>query len=98
MPTKTNGRNKKRMRSGVTTTPRVASIDQFFSALKQAFLPISEAAIEMGLAKNTLRKYCQEAIFSNAQAFGREWVISRNDIDWWKENRQGKVGRPSAGT
>ena len=94
MPTENNGRNSKKAREGVRHTPRVKSIDAFFDALTAAFKPIGQAAEEMGLAANTLRNYCQHNIFSNAQAFGREWVISQQDIDWWNQHRRGKVGRP----
>jgi hypothetical protein len=77
-------------------TPRNTQIDLVFRKLKRDFKPINEAAREMGLQPITLRKYCQDNIFSNAQEFGREWVISQDDIDWWNANRRGKVGRPPA--
>ena len=94
MPTETNGRNRKDPKPSTRQTPRNKDVDVYFAKLRRDFKPISEAAKAMGLAYNTLRKYCQDGIFSNAQDFGREWVISQDDIDWWVANRRGRVGRP----
>jgi hypothetical protein len=94
MPSETNGRNRKEPKPDTRQTPRMPSVDVLFMRLRRDFLPINEAADAMGLQPITLRKYCQDNIFSNAQQFGREWVIAQDDIDWWNANRRGKVGRP----
>lgn len=96
MPSENNGKNKKHPKPATRQTPRNPAIDVLFMKLKREFKPIAQAAEEMGLQPITLRKYCQDAIFSNAQQFGREWVIAQDDIDWWNANRRGKVGRPPA--
>jgi hypothetical protein len=95
MPTENNGRNKTERKIFTRQTPRRPQVDNVFAKLKADFMPIREAAKATGLAVSTLRKYCQDNIFTNAQAFGKEWVISHEDIRWWVENRQGRVGRPS---
>lgn len=95
MPTENNGRNKTEPKIFTRQTPRRPQVDNTFRKLLADFMPIKEAAKAMGLAPSTLRKYCQDNIFTNAQEFGKEWVISHLDVQWWIENRQGKVGRPS---
>jgi hypothetical protein len=95
MPTENNGRNRTEPKIFTRQTPRRPQVDNMFKKLLADFLPVKEAAKEMGLRPSTLRKYCQDNIFTNAQQFGKEWVISHEDIRWWVENRKGMVGRPS---
>ena len=90
-------RRREEPRVSARHTPKNPDISVAFSRIKRDFKPIAEAAEEMGLSPATLRKYCQHQIFSNSQDFGREWIISQDDIDWWLANRKGKVGRPPAG-
>jgi hypothetical protein len=94
MPTDSNGRNRSEPKIFTRQTPRHPQVDNLFRELTANFMPIKEAAKAMGLQPSTLRKYCQDNVFTNAQAFGKEWVISHEDILWWVDNRQGRVGRP----
>lgn len=64
--------------------------------IKATVFCTAEAAEFLGLAINTMRKYCQDGCFPNADRFGNEWMIPRHDVYWWKNNRQGKLGRPSS--
>lgn len=85
------GRPKK---TDETIMPRHFHIDRMYTSFKGEFLPSGEAAKVIGLARNTMQKYCQDHIFTNALAFGRDWAVSRVDIDWWRANRKGRVGKP----
>lgn len=94
MPTENNGRNRTEPKIFTRQTPRRPQVDHLFKKLMADFMPIREASKATGLRPSTLRKYCQDNIFTNAQEFGKEWVISHEDIRWWVENRKGQVGRP----
>ena len=94
MPTDSNGRNRSEPKIFTRQTPRRPHVDELFKKLIAEFMPIKEAAKAMGLEPSTLRKYCQDNVFTNAQEFGKEWVISQEDVLWWVENRKGRVGRP----
>jgi hypothetical protein len=95
MPTENNGRNRTEPKIFTRQTPRRPQVDNVFAKLLADFMPVKDAAKAMKLTPATIRKYCQDNVFTNAQAFGKEWVISHEDVKWWVENRQGRVGRPS---
>jgi response regulator of citrate/malate metabolism len=88
------GKRGRPRKSDEVLMPRHQDIDRIYNAFKDEFKPSMEAAKAIGLSKNTIQRYCQDHILTNAQEFGRDWAVSRVDIDWWKENRKGKVGRP----
>jgi hypothetical protein len=97
MPKDTNGPGRKDGKKNVRHTPVNLDTQAAIRRFKADFVSTRVAAEELGLAENTMRKYCQDGCFSNTQVFGGEWVVSRYDVDWWKANRRGKIGRPKAG-
>ena len=97
MPKDTNGPGRKDGKKNVRHTPVNLDTQAAITRFEADFVSTREAAEELGLAENTMRKYCQDGCFSNTKIFGFEWVISRYDLDWWKQNRRGRIGRPKAG-
>lgn len=55
------------------------------------FLTTKEAAEELGIAETTARLYCQEGRFG--QKIGRQWLITRQEIEEFKQQRR-PPGRP----
>lgn len=94
MPNEYNGPNRDDPPSQRKRTPHNPSVHDAMKIFSAQFLSAKAAGDELGLSENTMRKYCQDGCFTNTQRFGGEWVISRFDIEWWRQNRQGKSGRP----
>lgn len=94
MPTGTNGPARKEKKSTIRCTPVNLDTQAAMRRFEAEFVSTADAAEILGLSLNTMQKYCQDGCFSNTKVFGGEWVISRFDLDWWKENRLGKLGRP----
>lgn len=63
--------------------------------IRSQIMCTAEAAEELELTMNTVRKYCQDGCFPQAGVFGHEWLIPKADVLWWKHNRRGKMGKPS---
>ena len=97
MPSETNGPGGQDRKKNVRTTPSNIETQEAIRQFEAEFMSTRAAAKELGLAENTMRKYCQDGCFTNTKIFGSEWVVSRYDVDWWKENRRGRIGRPKKG-
>jgi predicted site-specific integrase-resolvase len=54
-------------------------------------MDIKTAAKELGIAVTTLRQHCQEGYLG--QKLGRDWIITRSDLEAFKRNRR-NPGRP----
>jgi excisionase family DNA binding protein len=57
-------------------------------------LTTTEAALELGLRDDTIRKYCQQG--KMGKRFGRVWMITRSEIEQFKDARR-PPGRPPGG-
>lgn len=53
---------------------------------------VEEAADELGIAVTTLRYHCQRGNIP-AEKHGRDWVITQDALDWFRENKR-DPGRP----
>jgi len=82
-------------RSHLARPPKIPAIAVDLKKIKDVIFCTSEAAKYLGLSINTMRKYCQDGYFANADRFGNEWMIPRHDVYFWETNRKGKLGRPS---
>ncbi len=91
MPRKRDGDYSNRQ---VKKTPFNAAAKARAAGFKATFLTVLESAKYVGLAPATMRKYCQCQCFRNAFIVGDEYLIPVEDLDWWKDNRKGRVGRP----
>ena len=94
MPTKTNGPRHVRKQMRIRTTPMNLEVQSQLRQMQAHFMTTEQAGRELGLEQTTIRKYCSDGCFSNTKVFGNDWLVSRYDVDWWKENRKGKRGRP----
>lgn len=83
-------------KTGIGKTPKMPNLQQQLAMLLSSVYSVPQAAAELGLEDNTIRKYAQDGCFSNAASFGYEWMIPAFDIQWWKDNRKGRVGRPKS--
>lgn len=54
-------------------------------------LTVSEVAEELGITEVTVRRYCQQGRLG--EKIGRQWLITRSELDEFKKNRRGP-GRP----
>ena len=79
----------------VKKTPRNITAMSRAAAFRATYLTVTEAADRMKLAAATIRKYCQCKCFTNTINVGGEHLIPIEDLDWWKHNRKGRVGRPA---
>ena len=59
--------------------------------MSDEILDITTAAKELGIAKTTLRQHCQNGYLG--QKIGRDWIITRSDLENYKEKRRAP-GRP----
>ena len=60
----------------------------------QIFLTTEEAAESLGLAVDSVRRYCnQENPKIKGKKFGRDWLIPKSEIERYKKSQQ-PVGRP----
>ena len=59
--------------------------------MSDEILDIKTAAKELGIAKTTLRQHCQKGYLG--QKVGRDWIITRVDLEKYMETRR-KPGRP----
>lgn len=97
MASKLNPKPSEERRKNKRCTPVNLETQSAIRRFEAEFISTTEAAAELGLTINTMRKYCQDGCFTNTKVFGFEWVISRYDVDWWKEHRRGRMGRPKTG-
>lgn len=64
-------------------------------AIEGIFLTVDEAAKALGLAVDSVRRYCNaEKPKLYAEKFGRDWLIPKSEIDRYKRERN-TVGRPA---
>lgn len=64
--------------------------------IEGVFFSVDEAAVELGLTVDSVRRYCNAAkpkIF--AKKIGREWFIPKSEISRYCRERNA-VGRPAA--
>ena len=54
-------------------------------------LTVAQAAQELAITENTVRQYCQAGRLG--RKFGRQWIITRQELDQFKEQRR-PPGRP----
>ena len=57
------------------------------------FFTTAEAAAELGLSTDTLKKYCQLKRF-RTEKVGRQWLVLREDIIKYQQDRR-EPGRPA---
>jgi hypothetical protein len=52
------------------------------------YIPLKDAAIEMGVAKSTLYQYCKMDLLDGAHLLrGTKWMIAKKTIDLWKNGK-----------
>lgn len=56
------------------------------------FLTSAQAAEQLDLSPETIRKYCQRKILASVKV-GRDWLVYRSEIKRYKRERQ-PIGRP----
>jgi excisionase family DNA binding protein len=54
-------------------------------------LTVPQVAKELGITENTVRQYCQAGRLG--QKIGRQWLITRHELETFKEQRR-PPGRP----
>jgi len=96
MPTETNGPGSQTLKK-TRKTPFNIETQVQERQFRSVFLSTAEAATILGLSVATMRKYCQDGCFTNTFIFGSEWLVSMYDVQWWKQNRKGRLGRPRTG-
>lgn len=65
-------------------------------AIDGIFFTVDEAAAELGLTVDSVRRYCNATKPKLiAQKFGREWFIPKSEISRYRRERNA-VGRPAA--
>ena len=64
------------------------------AAIAERFYTVQQIAEYLDVEENTARRYCNGGEFPHAYKLGRDWLVPIEDVDAYKRDRLGKMGRP----
>lgn len=64
--------------------------------LRGTYLTVDEVAAELGLAVDSVRRYCNQSPPKlTGRKWGRDWVVAQSEVDRYKKERKAR-GRPKS--
>ena len=64
------------------------------AAIAERFYTVQQIAEYLDVEENTARRYCNGGEVPHAYKLGRDWLAPIEDVDAYKRDRLGKMGRP----
>ncbi len=64
------------------------------AVIAERFYTVQQIADYLAVREATARRYCNGGEFPHAYKLGRDWLVPIEDVDAYKRDRLGKMGRP----